>query len=363
MKKKILTILLCAPFLNTVAQSLTEKYAARLTPPREYTCYRTDTPIKIDGIADEPSWQKAARTAPFVDISGEGFPTPKYITTTQMLWDDNFLYVAARLQEDDIKANLTRRDTIIYYDNDFEVFIDPDGDCRNYFEIEVNARNVLFDLMLDRPYRSGGNFMVQWDCPGLKCAVHLEGTLNNPSDTDRAWSVEMAIPHQALTMNFDNPLKVGQTWRINFSRVEWLKKGRPEENWVWSPTGRIDMHMPERWGYLHFSEKCVEEAEEMIAANNADRKDIKIHHKVAYRLLWAMFYAQQDYYATNKEYLSRVEDFKLISKETSLLPKNAKIEMEATKNQFLLSVSIPDEGIKYTLNAEGQFKEEKIGRG
>lgn len=85
-----------------------------------------------------------------------------------MLWDDEYLYIGAMLQEDDIKARLTQRDTIIYYDNDFEVFIDPDWDGHNYFEIETNARGVIFDLMLDRPYRSGGNFMVQWDCPGLK---------------------------------------------------------------------------------------------------------------------------------------------------------------------------------------------------
>ena len=39
-----------------------------------------------------------------------------------MLWDDNYLYVGAVLQEDDIKAKLSQQDTIIYYDNDFEVF-------------------------------------------------------------------------------------------------------------------------------------------------------------------------------------------------------------------------------------------------
>lgn len=83
--------------------------------------------------------------------------------------------------------------------------------------------------MLDKPYRSGGNFMVQWDCPGLKTAIHCEGTLNKSKDKDKYWSVEMAIPHQALTMNFNNPLKAGNTWRINFSRVQWLKEKGPEE--------------------------------------------------------------------------------------------------------------------------------------
>ena len=30
-------------------------------------------------------------------------------------------------------------------------------------------------------------------------------------------------------------------------------KGRPERNWVWSPQGVIDMHRPERWGYVQFA--------------------------------------------------------------------------------------------------------------
>ena len=81
-----------------------------------------------------------------------------------------------RCQEDDIKAKLNQRDTIIYYDNDFEVFLDPDCDGQNYFEIETNAKAVIFDLMLDKPYRSGGNFVIQWDCPGLQLAVHRDRT-------------------------------------------------------------------------------------------------------------------------------------------------------------------------------------------
>ena len=168
MKKLIYTLLLLLVTFPAMAQSLFEQYERFLTEPRTYVCYRPDGKLKIDGKLNESSWKKAAPTAPFVDISGEGFPTPKYETTAKMLWDDEYLYVGAVLQEEDIKARLTQRDTIIYYDNDFEVFIDPDSDGHNYFEIETNARGVIFDLMLDKPYRSGGNFMVQWDCPRIE---------------------------------------------------------------------------------------------------------------------------------------------------------------------------------------------------
>ena len=151
---------------STGAQNLFSKYERVLTLPEGYVCYRTAGKLKIDGKLTEADWQKTQPTQSFVDISGEGFAKPCYDTSAKMLWDDEYLYVGATLQEDDIKAKLSQRDTIIYYDNDFEVFLDPDGDGQNYFEIENNAKGVIFDLMLDKPYRSGGNFMVQWGLSG-----------------------------------------------------------------------------------------------------------------------------------------------------------------------------------------------------
>src|SRR5690606_40527589 len=60
------------------------------------------------------------------------------------------------LEEPHINGKLHKRDEVIYYDNDFEVFIDPKGTTHNYFEIEINALNTVFDLRLPRPYRNGG---------------------------------------------------------------------------------------------------------------------------------------------------------------------------------------------------------------
>lgn len=107
MKKLIYTLLLLLVTFPAMAQSLFEQYERFLTEPRTYVCYRPDGKLKIDGKLNESSWKKAAPTAPFVDISGEGFPTPKYETTAKMLWDDEYLYVGAVLQEEDIKARLT----------------------------------------------------------------------------------------------------------------------------------------------------------------------------------------------------------------------------------------------------------------
>ena len=236
-----------------------------VTHPQHYICYRARKPLVIDGKLDDEAWRDAAWTEDFVDIEGDKKPRPRFRTRAKMLWDNQYFYIGAELEEPHVWATLTRRDSIIYHDNDFEVFIDPDGDNHHYYEIEINALNTIFDLRLEKPYKDGGTALIEWDIPGLKTAVHVDGTLNNPSDIDRGWSVEMAIPWKVLAefAGCPAPPRDGDQWRVNFSRVEWLARvvnGRyekvpnvPEDNWVWSPQGVIDMHRPETWGYVQFS--------------------------------------------------------------------------------------------------------------
>jgi hypothetical protein len=185
----------------------------------------------------------------------------------KMLWDDKCLYIAAEMEEPHLWGTLTEHDSVIFQDNDFEVFLDPDGDNQNYCELELNARNTTWDLLLTKPYRDGGRALNAWEILGLKTAVHLDGTLNDPLDKDRGWTVEIAWPWKGLKemTSVAVPPRGGDQWRINFSRVEWdlevvdgkyqKVKGKPEHNWVWSPQGAIDMHRPERWGYVQFSTK------------------------------------------------------------------------------------------------------------
>ena len=115
-----------------------------------------------------------------------------------MLWDEDYLYFYAELEEPHVWAKLKERDTVIFYDNDFEIFIDPDGDTHSYYEYEVNAFNTVWDLMLTRPYRDQGQAIDNWNINGLKSAVHIEGTLNDPSDKDKYWAIEVAMPWTTL---------------------------------------------------------------------------------------------------------------------------------------------------------------------
>src|SRR5262249_8616252 len=166
--------------------------------PKGYVCYRTAQPLHIDGRLDKAAGRAAPWTDYFVDIAGDAKPRPRRHTRVKMLWDDQFFYIGAELEEPHVWATLTQHDAVIFRDNDFEVFIDPNGDNHEYYEFEINALNTGWDLLLPRPYKDGGRAINSWEIPGLKTAVHVDGTLNDPRDKDRGWTVEIAFPWKVL---------------------------------------------------------------------------------------------------------------------------------------------------------------------
>ena len=272
-----------------------------------YDAPRAAGPLNLDGALTDAAWASAPWTHDFVDIRGGEWPAPALRTRAKLLWDDEFLYIGAELEEPHLWATLLERDDIVYRDDDFEVFLDPDGDGLAYFEVEINALGTEMDLFLERPYNTGGRADLGWDLAGLKTGTWLHGTLNDPVDLDRGWGVELAIPWGGLvppgsapttTAQGDStapastrspfprsgatdsapgprepgqPPRPGDTWRVNFSRVDWpleVSEGRyvkarlptrddphPESNWVWSPQGVIDMHLPAQWGVVRFVER------------------------------------------------------------------------------------------------------------
>jgi hypothetical protein len=313
--------------LGTVlfVSSIWAQYATRLDEPRivfaprSYLCYHTSVAPVIDGQLDEQEWSAAPWSESFVDIQGDLLPVPRWSTKVKMLWDKDRFYIAAEIEDPHVWARLMQRDTVIFYDNDFEVFIDPDGDTHQYYEFEMNALNTGWDLLLIKPYRDGGPAVHGWDIQGLKTAVSVQGTLNQPNDVDKGWTVELAVPWPALREcslgNF--PPKPGDQWRINFSRVEWkteIKTGRyakcinpltgkpfPEENWVWSPQGLINMHYPEMWGYVKFSD---------LAAGTSDRFVMHPEEKIKW-MLRQIYYRERNYHVDNNRYTARWDELKL----------------------------------------------------
>jgi hypothetical protein len=145
-----------------VAFCLLAATAQAQEPPKQYAAHRAPAAIRIDGRLDDAAWQRAPWTDNFVDIQGAKLPLPRFRTRAKMLWDDEYLYVAAELEEPHVWATLTEHDSVIFRDNDFEVFLNPSGDARNYFEFEINALNTGWDLFLPKPYREGGKADNSW---------------------------------------------------------------------------------------------------------------------------------------------------------------------------------------------------------
>jgi hypothetical protein len=279
--------------------------------PRQTICHRTPSRLTVDGRLDEPAWRATPWSESFVDIMGA--PQPPFATRVKMLWDDEFFYVGVELEEPDIWATLKARDSVIFQDNDFEVFLDPDGDTHAYYELEVNAYGTVWDLMLVQPYRDGGPAVHAWDIAGLEARVDVRGTINRPGDRDDGWSVEIAMPWKILGEAAPRRTapRSGDQWRVNFSRVQWQvdvrngayakrvdeKTGKPlpEDNWVWSPQGAVNMHMPERWGFVQFSDALAGTAAVPFVENRNER------------VKWALrrlYYRQRQFRASHGRYAS-----------------------------------------------------------
>lgn len=317
--------------------------AAPYLPPKGYICYRAATVVVIDGKLDDDAWKAAPWTDDFVDIEGARKPMPRFRTRAKMLWDDDYFYIAAELEEPHVWATLTQHDSVIFQDNDFEVFIDPNGDNHEYGEFELNALNTTWDLYLSKPYKDGALVLNNWEIAGIKTAVHVNGTINDARDRDTGWTVEMAFPWKALVELAypKQPPRAGDQWRVNFSRVEWLHEivdgkyrkvpKKPEDNWVWSPQGTINMHRPETWGYVQFSK-----AEPGKTEFKPDPAGVVKHW------LHQVYYAERTYRSKNGRWAKTLQELGLEATIPAGLAEKPTLETTQSFFEVGAAVKLPD---------------------
>jgi hypothetical protein len=219
-----------------------------------------------------------------------------YNTQTAILWNDSHLYIAFEAEEPFLEAKLTERDSIIFLENDIEVLIDG-GDC--YYELEINALNTIyevffiwkdaykkagkfdipvFDVHHSQAYTFGGDYDrtgasfwkgthprgIRWaftnfDMEGLETAVKIEGTINNNSDIDKGWSLEIAIPWTSLGLLANGrsiPPQNGDIWNLFLGRFQKLmfsgQEVLPHPAMVLNCHGIYDTHLPEKWSKVEF---------------------------------------------------------------------------------------------------------------
>ncbi len=260
----------------------------------DYTVRKISSSLTIDGDVTKPIWQNATWSKRFVDmVTGDA---GMYTTQAAMLWNDSHLYIAFRAEEPFVEAKQTKRDSIIFLENDLEVFIDG-GDC--YYELEVNALNTVYEVFFiwkdaylkgskfDFPmfdvhqadsYTFGGDYdrvgasfwkgthprgirwaFTNYDLEGLQTAVRIDGTLNDNSDIDKGWSLEIAIPWSSLTLLANGrslPPTNGDVWNMFLGRFQKLMVGgkevQPHPAMALNSHGIYDTHLTDKWSKIEF---------------------------------------------------------------------------------------------------------------
>lgn len=264
--------------------------------PREriatYTALRTRGPIAVDGRLEEADWKAAPRSPRFSDLV-RGAPGI-HDTRAAVLWDETHLYVAYWVEEPFVEGTLTERDSLIYTNNDVELFV---AGRDAYYELEINSLGTIYEVFFvwEEAYEKSGYSRVpeldrqvegarafrgvgfkhhprgprigfwRWDLPGLRTAVHVDGSVNDNSDRDRGWTVEIAIPWTGLELlarpdGRSLPPRDGDEWRMDFSRFNRYKEAPPANDpggWAWSPHGVWDSHVPEVFPRIRFSTREV----------------------------------------------------------------------------------------------------------
>ena len=257
-----------------------------------YTAHKIQSGITVDGLLNEDQWQQAPRSISFRDlITGE---ERRYDTRAAVLWDEDYLYVGYWIEEPYLQAALTERDAPIYQDNDVELFIAGED---AYYEFEINAFGTIYEVFfiweesfaargfdqLDRFQRDQPGVRSfngvglkdhprgprigywNWDFPGLQSGVYLDGSINDDSDIDNGWTVELALPWKGMKdlvigRSRSFPPKDGDIWRMDFSRFNQRKEPPPSNDsggWAWSPHGVWDSHVPECFTIIYFSEQLL----------------------------------------------------------------------------------------------------------
>lgn len=228
---------------------------------REYAAPFVSQPIVVDGILAEAAWDLAPWTDSYV-LYGTLENPARTMTRAKIAWDSEYLYVGVLAEDEDIWSTYTDHDSELWNEDVLEVFMDPEGDAEGYLEFEVSPLNTVLDLWVEKPlFSQGGPSHFAWNAVGLRTAVHVDGSLGDDDqtkaergDTDREWSMELALPWADATIvsgTMALPPNPGDTWRMNVTRYDY-SRGSGELS-QWSPSDvKGAWHEPREYGYVTF---------------------------------------------------------------------------------------------------------------
>jgi hypothetical protein len=219
----------------------------------EYSVMRTTEKIVIDGILDEKDWAAAQPSGNFACpwwTQGE-----QEQTEVKMLWNDTFLYVAFKCSDTRIWADHYDTNSTTYKDDCVEIFWNPNPEgTEKYNMFEMNCIGNLLSVYTGSG-KSISELISRIMVPHI--AQSIRGTVNNDSDIDTGWILEIAIRFSDYPELSKRPSPVdGDMWRVGLNRCG----GKTNEQYSqWSPEvgEKPSFHRPKYFGKVFFSNKSV----------------------------------------------------------------------------------------------------------
>jgi len=215
----------------------------------ELSARKTSKAVTIDGVLDEEDWKRTEASGPFSETgSGE---KGLFMANSRVMYDDQKLYVAFEVNDSYVKSTFGERDEHLWEQDAVEIMLDPNGDGKNYFEIEVSPTDVVFDTRYDSPRKPKPFGHIDWDSQA-EVKAKVEGKPNDDKP-DKSYVVELAIPWQAFNVITPTPALppvANSSWRVNFFVMDVQKSGKRAVGW--SPPLVSDFHVPDRFGVISF---------------------------------------------------------------------------------------------------------------
>lgn len=217
-----------------------------------FDCRWTEKPIVIDGHGDEPVWKTA------VVIDGFGQPwlarpgKAPARTVVRLLWDREWLYFLAEMEDRDVWADLTQHDSDTWNNDVFEMFLKPSAAHTGYYEFQVNAAGTVFDAFLPDANAFLSPESRKKPVFHIEAKVTVDGTLNHRDDTDKSWRVEGRLPWTDLLPTGGRPAP-GEVWRTNLSRYDYdIARPEPELSSA-APLTKLGFHRTDEFAALRFA--------------------------------------------------------------------------------------------------------------
>lgn len=218
-----------------------------------YEVVRAPEVMKIDGDVTAKEWGRANVISEFSDVF-QPERAVKYPTVARMMWDDKYWYISFEAFDHDIWSKMDKHDDFVFAEQAVEVFIDPEGDGKRYLEVDVGPSGGVVDLMLmSKSFIGLAARNATYDMRGLLTGVKVYGTLDDRTDTDEKWTVEIAIPWAEFAgRRVTVPPNDGDSWRVNLFRVAGQEKYPKTDQYLsWSKSPGV-FHEPANFGIVTF---------------------------------------------------------------------------------------------------------------